>query len=250
MVDLDLLAPDEPREAAGAPAWMLTFADLSLQMLTFFVVLVSFGEADVRHFRDLLGSVHRAFGVQIDSTGHLEALHTTAIAFAARESSTRMPLDQRQADALRRIERFVKQRSFGNDVEIRVGEKEVVVRLKDRVAFAPASDALDPAVLPLLDRVADLAVALDEGLTIEGHTDDTPIHTVRFPSNWELSTARAAAALRYLQTQRGLKPARVRIAGYADTRPVATDGTEESRARNRRVEFVLERSSPGVPVAP
>ena len=95
-------------------------------------------------------------------------------------------------------------------------------------------------MLSLLNHVTDIAVERTEHLDIEGHTDDLPISNAKFPSNWELSSARAGTAARYL-IGRDFPPSRVRAVGYADTKPVAPNDSAENRARNRRVEFVFLR---------
>ena len=241
-IDLDAL-DDGGGDDGGAPAWMATFSDLATLLLTFFVLLLSFAEMDVIEFREMLGSVRNAFGTQTEVPGHIEALNTTPIEWHDTPSSPIIALDEKQSSALREIRRFVRQREMQNDVEVAVSERGVVVRLKDSIAFATGSDQLNEGVKPVLDLVGELVVEFPEGLTIEGHTDDRPIRSDRFPSNWELSTARATAVLRHVQRDGPLKVQRLRVAGYADTEPLVPNSNEDNRARNRRVEFIFDRSA-------
>jgi chemotaxis protein MotB len=128
-------------------------------------------------------------------------------------------------------------------LEVRVHRGVVSLEISDSILFQPASAGLTADGAGLLD---ELAVAFAEqpySLSVEGHTDNVPIQTARFPSNWELSSARAAMVTRRL-IERGMAADRVRAIGYGDTRPRADNGTPEGRASNRRVSFVLQASSP------
>jgi chemotaxis protein MotB len=129
-------------------------------------------------------------------------------------------------------------RPAGGHAEIERTAGELTVRLRDSISFLSGSAELLPSVLPFLDGIADLLTAHPEvRIETSGHTDDLPIATSIYPSNWELSTARAAAVARYLLGRATLDPARVRVAGYAEHRPVDPGHTPEGRARNRRVEI-------------
>jgi chemotaxis protein MotB len=127
---------------------------------------------------------------------------------------------------------------LGRDVQVSVQKGQINLQIPDSILFAPGAAELSTAGVPVLDRIAELLKSSHYEVSIEGHTDNTPIRTPRFPSNWELSASRASAVLRYL-IERGVEPARMRAIGYADTRPIAPNDTPESRAKNRRVTLVL-----------
>jgi len=122
----------------------------------------------------------------------------------------------------------------------RPGEADLVI--KDDLLFDESSTTLKPGGTRVLDRLARLLSQNDYLVSVEGHTDDLPIHTERFPSNWELSTARAAAVTRYF-IERGIAPSRLTATGYADTRPLAANDSAAGRARNRRVAMVVHLHS-------
>lgn len=128
---------------------------------------------------------------------------------------------------------------FEDRAEIRVQPGAVRLDVSDRILFAPASADLTAEGLALLDELAALLRAQTFTLSVEGHTDDVPIRTVRYPSNWELASARATEVTRRLIAL-GIAPDRLRAIGYADTRPRAANDSAAGRARNRRVAFVLE----------
>lgn len=239
-MDFNLDDDDGGGGEEGAPAWMATFSDLATLLLTFFVLLLSFAEMDVQEFRSLLGSIRDAFGVTTALPGPLHAASTEAIEL---DDETAAEPSVLESSLLGEIRRFVAEHDMEDDVEILMTEEGVLVRLKDALLFATGSARLKEEAAPILSRIGDLAKAFPGGLSIEGHTDDMPISNREFPSNWELSTARATAALHYIQHDGTLQLKRVQVVGYADTVPIEPNATEEARARNRRVEFVFRRSA-------
>lgn len=226
----------------GAPAWMATFSDLATLLLTFFVLLLSFAEMDVVEFREMLGSVREAFGVQFERAGHVEALSTTVVELNDTESVPWTPLNQRQVSAMQAIKRFIRQRKMDGEMEAGLSDKGVYVRLKDRLAFAVGDSEIAEQAKPVFEAVHALMRAFPEGLTIEGHTDDVPIKSSRYPSNWHLSSARAIAVLNYLERIGPLPTRNVAVVGHADREPLVPNDSPENRARNRRVEFVFQNS--------
>jgi chemotaxis protein MotB len=124
-------------------------------------------------------------------------------------------------------------------VEVRVMGAGLNIEIRDNIMFPPASAALTPDGISLLQTLAEALTAQPYQLSIEGHSDNVPIETTRFPSNWELSTARAAVVARHL-VKRGISAERIRAIGYADTRPRADNVTPEGRSRNRRVSLVVQ----------
>lgn len=129
---------------------------------------------------------------------------------------------------------------FGGSVGFRVEPRGLVVSIvSDNVLFGAASADLPSEGARLLDTIAEVLAVVPNRVAIEGHSDSRPISNARFPSNWELSGARAATVLRYLVETHGFEPERLTATGYADTRPVASEDTSEGRALNRRVEIVV-----------
>ena len=105
---------------------------------------------------------------------------------------------------------------------------------------APTKSPLRPEAKPLLNKLASILKRIPNQIVIEGHTDNRPIHTPQFPSNWELSTARAASLVRYLVEDQHLEAARFEVAGYGEYRPVAENGDDQGRKANRRVELIIK----------
>lgn len=127
-------------------------------------------------------------------------------------------------------------------VDVSQGREGVTLRIDDSLLFSSGRAQLTDQGRGVVANLGDVLEAFEGQISIEGHTDNIPIATVRYPSNWELSAARAIAVLRYLKT-RGLAVARMRAVGYADTRPMQNNATPKGRAANRRVELVLRKPS-------
>jgi len=152
--------------------------------------------------------------------------------------------DELLGDPLSVVEQVVRDQAAGTGLLKSIGFRReerglVVTIVTDEVLFDPGKADVQSGGEVILGVVANALAQIPNGVVVEGHTDSRPISTSQFPSNWELSTARATSVLRYLTEERGLSAARVAASGYADTRPVA-DGTDAaSLAQNRRVEIVV-----------
>ena len=224
----------------GAPSWVVTFADLATLLLTFFVLMLSFANMDIVKFKELVGSVQNRYGVTLMERGGYQAvsvgklmevdsnLKETAEA-VAREQLVNVIYDE------------VVREGFRNAASITSTDEGVRVRVKGRVLFEPGGSKLNPEGLRLLKGIMTLLTNMkDIFLVVEGHTDNRPIRTAKYPSNWELSVMRASAVLEYLVSQ-GAPPERLSAAGYADTMPLFSNDREETRVLNRRVEFLFKR---------
>ncbi len=224
----------------GAPAWMATFSDMATLMLCFFVLLLSFANMDIQNFRTALGSVKEAFGVQFKVRGTFQAMSTSPVELSPKVSgSTLVELTAVDPESLAIVEEFIRSKGLEDALEVDGEARGVIVRAKEAMLFDSGSADLKDGAVPMLRAMSELFGEFSGTLAIEGHTDNRPISTLQFPSNWELSGARAAAVLRYMLAD-GTDIELVHIAGYADTRPVMSNATTEGRARNRRVEFVFE----------
>lgn len=239
MIDME----EEEEEGGGAPEWMATFSDLATLLLTFFILLLSFASMDVTKFRDMMGSMRDAFGVQTLERGEYEAMSTKPVELNTKPTGPIVPITTNEAAAIRLIHRTIRLQGMEKSIDVQVKSDEVVVRIRDQVLFDVGSDRLREEAFPLLDKVIEVAGLLPDAIRIEGHTDSRPIRTSRFPSNWELSASRATAVLRYFVGHHRIPPERLSVAGYADTRPLAPNDSDANRARNRRVEFAFKRHS-------
>jgi chemotaxis protein MotB len=234
-VSVDL---DDPPAKAGAPAWMATFGDMMSLLLCFFVLLLSFANMDIVKFREMLGSVKDAFGVRTENMGQFDAKASQPrdAPEAGTESTVEFTEDVRA---------FIENSDLQDVVEAVPGERGVTIRITGKLMFESASDELRTTGQPVLDEIVDLAKRYPNTIGVEGHTDDRPINSARYQSNWSLSAARAVAGVRYMIDVGGIDPARISATGFAHTRPIASNDTEEDRAMNRRLEFVFFKDTYG-----
>ncbi len=234
----------------GSPAWMATFGDMMSLLLTFFVLLLSFANMDIVKFREALGSVQDAFGVQEEHPGRFEGLTTSPIELSKRESTSTLDIlglptrasgfsaanEQMMSD----IQKLLSEQGMDGTIDAELTERGVVLRVNGGLLFDTGSDELVPGSEVVLERIAELARTFPYRLQIEGHTDDIPVATERHRSNWHLSAGRAIAALRYLIDDGQIDPKRLSCAGYADMSPLVPNDSAEHRAINRRIEFVFQ----------
>jgi chemotaxis protein MotB len=152
------------------------------------------------------------------------------------------------ASLKQKLDAYAKEHGLSHDVQTVIDRRGLVVRvLTDQLLFASGQATLQPAGFPLLNEVAQLLnVDKSHPITVEGHTDNIPISSSQYPSNWELSTDRATTVVRYL-IAKGVNRERLGAVGYADLHPLASNATAAGRAKNRRVEIVLQRINPVPP---
>ncbi|MBN2232792.1 MAG: OmpA family protein [Deltaproteobacteria bacterium] len=227
----------------GAPAWMATFADMATLLMTFFVLLLSFSTLDVIKFREMLGSVKNAFGTQVESPGSFDEKSTTPVTIQLSEEENRM-IDMMQMGA--QIQRAIEAHSLETDAEVTVNEEGVILKITGTLMFPAGSAEMNAEFEPFLETITKIIQENSYPVAIEGHTDNIPMaNSPIYPSNWELSSARATSVLRYLVERRQVNPQRLMAVGYADTRPLVANDSPENRAKNRRVEFHFKPENGG-----
>ncbi|THB81044.1 MAG: flagellar motor protein [Desulfobacteraceae bacterium] len=233
---------------AGAPGWMATFADLVTLLMCFFVLLFAMSTTQQETYKELVQSLRSALGAQtVPEAGTREGLTMRAI-------PSEKPTEQQAIDELgglieKEMEEIVSEvrelvlfNKLGGEVSVVKSEDGVVITMSDLLLFKAGGTTLSEKGYDILKKVAAVISKLAYHVKIKGHTDNSPISTDRFPSNWELSSARASTVVRILVGQ-GVNPEYISAEGYANYHPVATNDTPEGRRRNRRVEIVYERDS-------
>lgn len=222
--------PDDGTRLDGQ-CWLTTFNDMITLLMVFFVLLFSMGRMDVKRFKHFQNALQSAMGVlnegRHDSVGIIT--HRTGDASHApegnKESSTvkngDVPTDNAQG------------------LEAEYTPKGIHLTLDDRLLFASGSARLTMGGGALLNKVARIIKPLNRTIRVEGHTDNMPIATGAFPSNWDLSAARAVNVVKYLIDEAGIAPHLLSAAGYGDSKPRAPNDSETNRSRNRRVEILL-----------
>lgn len=233
--------PEEPPVDEGLPAWMATFADMVTLLLCFFVLLLSFAEQSEEKYRDALGSIKGAFGVkEIRAVSDEMALFNTSQ--TAKELTAKISHDERLLlGVIMRIKSLLEDESeeLVEGTGVTADRDGVVFSANSASIFKPDSAELSPEANRILNKVITVLKDYKLNLVVRGHTDDSPISTPRYPSNWELSAARAAMALDYILDKGDIEISRAKAVGYADTRPAVPNDSVVNRHKNQRVEFYL-----------
>lgn len=231
--------PIEPR--ANAPRWMVTFSDLITLILVFFILLFSMSQIDIVKFRAIADSFQQK---------QILEFYPSVIPFEkpSSEPEIEMNADQRDTRAerekdlqelLTEIQAYLKENELSDIVVATRTERGVVLVLQEQALFASGEAAILETSYPFLNKVGNLLSQIPNFVKVEGHTDNRPISTYQFPSNWELSSARASAVIRYLIQAENLDPKRFIAVGYGDTRPIAPNDTSDNLQKNRRVEIIV-----------
>jgi len=223
----------------GAPTWTVTFADMATLLLTFFVLMLSFANMDIMRFKELMGSVQERFGVTTLERGQFQAVSKGSLSDV--DSNLKDPAAAARERLVNIIADSVIRQGFHGAASISSSEEGVRVRVQGRALFDEGSAGLHPASQKFLQDLAGVVKSNgDLYMVVEGHTDNQPVTSRKFPSNWELSVLRAASVLKRL-AEDGAPANRMAAAGFADTRPLFPNDREETRALNRRVEFLFKR---------
>ena len=221
---------------AGAPAWMSTYGDMVTLLLCFFVLLFSFATLDVQKFTAIAQSMTGALGV-LDS-GVTVTMEPLVNSFPGDS-----PTDEEEefVKLYEEMSEYIKENNLESSITLRLDERGLLVRFMDDVLFDSGKADLTPKAREIINTVAGIIKQNDRNVRVEGHTDNVPINTYRFPSNWELSTTRAVNVVKYLIEVNGIDPVRLSASGYADQHPVDDNNTKEGRQKNRRVDMVILR---------
>lgn len=215
-------------------SWMTTYSDLVTLLLCFFVMLYAFSNLDVKKFQGIMAYFQGSRGV-LDGSNVIE-----------------MPdlRDQEEIDLeelKNALEEYASSSNLEEEITVSIDERGLIIRFMDRVLFDPGKAELKPEAREILDTVAEILQRdefKDKAIKVEGHADTTPVSPKDgFPTNWELSTARATNVLRYLVEQKGIEGERISASGYSYYRPIAPNDTKENKAKNRRVDIVILKSS-------
>jgi len=248
-------------DSSGAPEWMTTYSDMVTLLLTFFIMLFAMSTVDKAKFTDVAKSLSNSLlnlstGDSIlDSSG--KSIITVDFVNPSNknlpeqnekyiESAEEMVIDaQRQIYememdiAKEELREAVEQQGIGDKVEI-IEEKDfIIVRLESELFFDSGRAEIRPEAYPVLEQMAEILKNMDNEILVSGHTDNVPINTPLFRSNWELSTARATTVVRYFTETLGLDPVKFTATGNGEFRPIADNSTPEGRQRNRRIEIMI-----------
>jgi chemotaxis protein MotB len=218
--------------------WLVSYADFITLLFAFFVVMFAVSQVDAKKLGRFTESFSKAMGIDMFKDSGVGLLPGTDAPSPTPAVGTTRPLPAELERLRIQIEELEKQQKLPSGMNVIVRRNELVVRLSEDLLFDVGDDTLrDAAKRSLAPLAAELANR-DVSVRVEGHTDDRPIRTSRFRSNWDLSTARATAVVTVLVAD-GVPPARLSASGYGEFHPVASNATDEGRKKNRRVDLVV-----------
>ncbi len=238
--------PEEQKEKkvkcpAGAPAWMVTYSDLVTLLLTFFVLLLSMASMDPVKFTKASSSIKDAFGIHA-SPSHIDF----AIPILPSPPITQFsPIQQQTTKKVyEKIKSQIDSLRLSDDIGVLKRDDEaIVLRVKEAILFKPGQAKLSLKSYPTLRTIANIINPLPMDLRIEGHTDDTQVSKSSY-GNWDLSVERSVSVLRFFNQSDLLPLDRMASVGYGKNRPLVPNKDTETRALNRRVDFVLRLNTP------
>lgn len=231
------------KQIKASTDWALTYGDMITLLMFFFVILWSMARLDLEKYEKVAAAMRTTFG-----TAGGEAIFTvmggesTSWASAySRPAAVEMPLvpyDQRDVSA--ELGEVIASAGLAGEVDVRTHIEGVIVTLSEALIFPPGSAELQPAGREALAQIAPVLAAMEGAnpIRVEGHTDDRPTGNPLYPTNWELSAARAISIVRYLE-ELGIAPERLSAAGYASYHPLSSADDPVTRMQNRRAEIII-----------
>ncbi len=223
---LDRNKKKDEEESKGAPAWMVTYGDLMSLLLTFFVLIASFSSIELAKFKQAIGSFLGALGVLESDRGRITY------------SETLVSYQTSLNHSLEWLSWYIHLEGLEDMVSVYKSKEGIRIRIGNPLLFDIGRAEVKPGAKKLLREIAFMLADLPCEVVVEGHTDDLPIHTDKFPSNWELSAIRAVNVVKVLM-EYGISPDRLAAVGYGEYRPLKANDSEEHRAMNRRAEILI-----------
>ena len=250
--------PAPPEEEAGAPAWMNTYGDMVTLLLTFFVLLFSMSTIDAKKWEEIVQSFTGAPYVTVQALDADEVIEEALKGSNWEPSIVTTPPEQemehdtnlsgnrkRLVELYEKIQRYIKDNGLESVLQAtKEDDDSILIRMTDRALFDSGKVDIKPKALPRLDdkcTILDSYHDMIETVWRQGHTDNVPINSDRYKDNSDLSAMRATSVRRYmLGIMEKIDPAKLVAEGFGEYRPVDTNDTEEGRATNRRVDFVIQ----------
>jgi len=232
--------------------WLITYADLITLLMVFFVVMWSISRADAAKFASVAKSLNVAFGTPKGSVVPMPATGTSRSSKdAPKNAAAAAPADDRRGGSTgektqlqkvaEEIQEMIRERGLQDLIALdgSADGRKLTIRLRDSVLFDRGGAVLTPQAQDLILRLGSVLRDIGMRVSVSGHTDDIPIRSGAYASNWQLSTARSTAVIEYLIEHMAFPPQLLSASGYGEYHPIVPNDSVENRAKNRRVEFVI-----------
>lgn len=227
-------------EPENAERWLITYADLITLLLAFFILMYTMSKQDAQKYQEIAGQLKAIFtgGIGVAGKGSTLGKTPTELSFKGGEGSGVRELERQ----IRGVDEQSKGAKGGGRISVFSDERGIVVRAMEKAFFDGGKAELSDQARKALDAIVPVIKSMNSHLRVEGHTDNVPISTSEFRSNWELSVMRATEVVRYLIERHHFPPDKISAAGYAEYRPIASNDNPKNRGLNRRIEMIIVKS--------
>lgn len=222
--------------------WLATFSDTMTLLLTFFILLYSFSTVDANKFRQISAALQSVLtGRESSSILDLNLNNGNVPVVDDVKDKPPAPEDNGDKDSLmyKTVKEFIEKNNLESIVSIKEDSRGIIIQLRDNILFESGIADIKDDSKSVLEKISSLIGSFNNEIIIEGHTDNRPMSSSKFPSNWELSSARAISVLKYFVDIKKLEPTRFSAHGYGEYRPVAANDSAEHMAMNRRVNILI-----------
>lgn len=223
--------------------WLIPYADLLTLLLALFIVLFASSNVDQTKLEKMSQTFNQVFSGGT-SVFQASTASNSDISRTDKTDTTSNPRTYELAklDELKKeVDQYIEKNGLQNEIESTITSDGLVLRIQDRALFNMGEATLDSEARVVASSISKiLQKAGNREIVVSGHTDNVPINTARFPSNWELSSARATTFMRSLLANNSLNPSQFTLASYGEFKPIATNNTEAGRSKNRRVEVLIK----------
>jgi chemotaxis protein MotB len=233
----------EEAEPENSERWTLTYLDMITLLFVLFVVLYSMANVNINKFKALASSMSVAFGSGGGGGKNMLTNYSGSGIQPQSNSFVNIRDNNQFKSMVKLIREYAAKQGISKKVNAKITERGLVINLADSILFQSGSAELSPKAQEILDRLAEIVFATKKQIRVEGHTDNVPIHTARYFSNWQLSTDRATNVIIYWISKHSDQAVNLSAAGYGEFKPIASNDTPEGRTLNRRVDIVILRET-------
>lgn len=230
----------------SSSGWIVTFSDLMTLLLTFFILLYSISTVSEAKFRQAAASLQSVLSGNPTTvifedpaagaeTMPFDPMHQQPLS----NVSNAVAMDMKIRDMYEKIQKFIEDNQLNAEIDVTYNAKGVLVNISEAVLFESGSAVIKTEGQLLLDTMSRLLNTMDNEVEVQGHTDNKPIRTEKYPTNWELSVDRAVQVTRYFIQHHQIEPQRLKAAGFAEFQPLVPNDTPEHMAQNRRVNLLI-----------
>ncbi|HEY4743996.1 MAG TPA: OmpA family protein [Desulfuromonadaceae bacterium] len=245
----------QPEKHQNHERWLVSYADFITLLFAVFTTLYAMSQTDKKKVEEIMQSLQQSFGMVTAASPKVNVIQSKQIAIMPTLKPEVTVLTATRTQAIGKgkgraeekdfrqiksaIEAYLIKQGAQDKVALSITRRGLIVSLKETGFFDSGQAQLKQSAYDLINTIAEAMTQYNNPLRVEGHTDNIPISTSQFPSNWELSTLRATNVLRYLLKYYDTEPEKISATGFGEFRPLADNATPEGRAKNRRVDLVM-----------